>query len=382
MRLESSIWCVTGSCHTIDTGATPEASETKARRKAGAVGLWKGTWLAGKRSTESWFQMEVLVPFSGFAQPSRMKIPLPKSPRPAEESSGKPAGTLLSSLPVALTVVATLLAGLSNGEMTRAQYARSLASQQQSKVGDQWSFFQAKRLRSTFIKNELGYLQATTELRPLDSAKLQSMILHDTPDNLSSVIPVLLGAKLPVPDSKPIAHSEVREALSVINGDTAESDALRLIRTLSPEVLEEEVQTARRNARDFDRIVTPVTQAVENIEARFSTNIVREPERFRPLWRDFTAARMRVDLARYDLEARYNRSIAELLELQVRVSNVTADRHHRKSQQLFAGMLIAQMAVILSTVSIAARQKPLVWIVSAILGLAAVGFGSYVYLFI
>jgi hypothetical protein len=237
-------------------------------------------------------------------------------------------------------------------------------------------------LRSTFIKNELAYLQATTELRPLDPAKLQSMVSHDSSDNLSSVIPVLLGAKLAAPDSKPISHSEVREALSVVNGEMADSDAARLIRMLSPEVLEEEVQAARRNARDFDRIVAPVTQVVETIEAQFSTNIVRESDRFRPLWRDFTAARMRVDLARYDLEARYNRTIAELLELQVRVSNVTAERHHRKSQQLFAGMLIAQMAVILSTVSIAARQKPLVWFVSAILGLAAVGFGSYVYLFI
>ena len=56
-------------------------------------------------------------------------------------------GKLLSVTPIVLTVIATMLAGLASSEMTRAQYDRSLAAQRQSKAGDQWSFFQAKRLR-------------------------------------------------------------------------------------------------------------------------------------------------------------------------------------------------------------------------------------------
>lgn len=54
---------------------------------------------------------------------------------------------VLTSTPVILTVIATFLVGQSTGEMTRAQYFRALASQNQSKAGDQWSFFQAKRMR-------------------------------------------------------------------------------------------------------------------------------------------------------------------------------------------------------------------------------------------
>ena len=56
-------------------------------------------------------------------------------------------GKLLLATPVVMTVIATLLAGLASSEMTRAQYARSFAAQLQSKAGDQWSYFQAKRLR-------------------------------------------------------------------------------------------------------------------------------------------------------------------------------------------------------------------------------------------
>src|SRR6266571_3237209 len=56
---------------------------------------------------------------------------------------------VLTATPVVLTVVATILAGLSTSEMTLAQYHRSLASQNQSKASDQWGFFQAKRSRAT-----------------------------------------------------------------------------------------------------------------------------------------------------------------------------------------------------------------------------------------
>src|SRR5712671_7957046 len=81
-------------------------------------------------------------------------------------------GKILSATPVVMAVVATMLAGLASSEMTRAQYDRALAAQQQSKAGDQWSFFQAKRLRSALQHNTLDLLQATTELRSLDVAAL------------------------------------------------------------------------------------------------------------------------------------------------------------------------------------------------------------------
>ena len=64
-------------------------------------------------------------------------------------------GKVLGATPVVMTVVATMLAGLASSEMTRAQYDRSLAAQQQSKAGDQWNFFQAKKLRSALQHNTL-----------------------------------------------------------------------------------------------------------------------------------------------------------------------------------------------------------------------------------
>ena len=57
--------------------------------------------------------------------------------------------SIVLSTPVMLTVVATFILGRSTSEMTQAQYQRAVASQKQSKVGDQWAFFQAKRIRGS-----------------------------------------------------------------------------------------------------------------------------------------------------------------------------------------------------------------------------------------
>src|SRR6185369_9129040 len=85
-------------------------------------------------------------------------------------------GKILSATPVVMAVVSTMLAGLASSEMTRAQYDRSLGAQQQSKAGDQWSFFQAKRLRGAIQRNTADLLQTITPVRAFDPASLEQVI--------------------------------------------------------------------------------------------------------------------------------------------------------------------------------------------------------------
>src|ERR1043166_5224377 len=77
-------------------------------------------------------------------------------------------GKILSATPVVMAVVATMLAGLASSEMTRAQYDRSLGAQQQSKAGDQWSFFQAKRMRGAIQHNTAELLQGLSAIYRFD----------------------------------------------------------------------------------------------------------------------------------------------------------------------------------------------------------------------
>jgi hypothetical protein len=100
------------------------------------------------------------------------------------------------------------------------------------------------------------------------------------------------------------------------------------------------------------------------------------------LVRDVTAARLRYTAARYEVEARLNQAIANLYELQVRMSNMAAERHHRRSERFFLGMLAAQAAVITATFALAARQRNILWGLAAGAGAAAIAFAVYVYLWL
>lgn len=70
------------------------------------------------------------------------------APTPAPEKRSTFDSVVIST-PVLLTVIATFILGRSSSEMTKAQYQRAVASQKQSKVADEWAFFQAKRIRGT-----------------------------------------------------------------------------------------------------------------------------------------------------------------------------------------------------------------------------------------
>ena len=106
----------------------------------------------------------------------------------------------------------------------------------------------------------------------------------------------------------------------------------------------------------------------------------RCPPAINPSPGDLAAAKMRFSGARYDAEAALNQNIGYLLELQVRKANISADRHHRRSQKFFFGMLAAQAGVIVSTFAMAARKRNLLWMVAATAGIVAVAFAIYVYL--
>jgi hypothetical protein len=277
-------------------------------------------------------------------------------------------GKILSATPVVMTVVATMLAGLASSEMTRAQYDRSLAAQQQSKAGDQWSYFQAKRLRGALQRNTLDILQATTDVQPLISVRLPASVNEPT-------LAALQKSELPaVPVASPLG-ANVKAALEAIEGQKAETEIAAQLGQVEDNTLAEALTTAKGHATVFDDATKPINQAIEQLEKSIGSGD-------KSLTRDFTVARLRYTSARYDAEARLNQTIANLLELQVRKNNISAERHHRRSGRFFFGMLGAQAAVIIATFAIAARKRNLLWSLAAAAGAAAVSFAIYVYWFV
>lgn len=303
-----------------------------------------------------------------------------KAEVPAEIKATLPEGKwgrILGMTPVVMTVVATLLAGLSTSEMTKAQYTRALGAQLQSKAGDQWGFFQAKRLRSAIQSGALDTAQLTVGDVEPDAAALRrfaATLPNHAP--VLAALETLLSGQLPAPTTAPALAPEIRTALAAIDRGAPETDAaLRAVRAAQ---IEEALSAAQAHARAFDDLLRPV---VENGD-RLGEAIDAAPETRRALGRDFAVLRLRYSAMRYDAEAKLNQSVARLLDLQVRQSNLAAERHQRRSTRFFYGMLGAQAAVLVSTFALAARRRSLLWSLAASAGLGAVSFAAYVYLFL
>ncbi len=363
-------------------------------------------------------------------------------------------GRVLAATPVVMTVLATALAGLASSEMTRAQYDRSLGAQQQSKAGDQWGFFQAKRLRGALQRNTLDLLQNTAELQPLDPMALKTFAeqlpaqltqaedrvkeslqrvagsstasMNDAQSAKAALERYLQGAvqrrseankvktemmavlesaagqqalaalqlgQVPGATAGAALDPKVKAAVDAIANSEPDAQITSLSAQVDNPAIEAALRTARAQAQDFETANKPATQTIEQLEnllARGTACLQQRPALLASnaidagaslaLTRNFTAARMRYTALRYDTEARLNQAIANLYELQVRKSNMSAERHHKRSQRFFFGMLGAQTGVIISTFAMAARKRNLLWSLAAAAGLLAVAFAIYVYL--
>jgi hypothetical protein len=291
-------------------------------------------------------------------------------------------GKILSATPVVLAVVSTLLAGLASSEMTKAQYDRSLAAQLQSKAGDQWSFFQAKRLRSALQNNTLDMI-SSSGARGNSDGEAWLTTLAGTPaatigpaarEQLLAVVRDGALPKLPPP---PPLDSNVHGALEALETSRSDAEMSEHLAKVDDAVLERSVRIARDQTAALDVLLKPLNQTFDAIEQQMS-----RPQADAGMRRDFIAARLGYNARRYDLEARLNQGVASLYELQVRKANLSAARHHRRSQKFFYGMLAAQTGVIVSTLAIAARKRNLLWSLAAIAGAVAVAFAVYVYVFV
>ena len=316
-------------------------------------------------------------------------------------------GKILSATPVIMAVVATMLAGLASSEMTRAQYDRSLGAQQQSKAGDQWSFFQAKRLRGAVQRNTADLLQTVTDVRSFDPASLDQLASQTTEqggsNNLSSELRTVLQSaggrqalallhtgEAPKSGAPLVLDPKIKAAMDGVETSSPDAELAPVVNQVNNKSLEAALHAARDQAQEFDSSTKPINQAIDQLDSlldklavgREVTASAKNSSDFTSIHRNFTAARLRYAAVRYEIEARLNQTIANLYEVQVRKSNISAEHHHRRSQRFFYGMLGAQTGVIISTLAMAAKNRNLLWSIAAAAGLIAVAFAVYVFLYV
>jgi Domain of unknown function (DUF4337) len=358
----------------------------------------------------------------------------PSFPAPAEKTGEKRTlwETIIVSTPVVLTVIATILAGLSNSELNLAQYSRALAAQMQSKASDQWSYFQAKKLRSEQSKNTAEILQSILQPVPFTVADLgsagnrlvaqmkevqSSAESPDTGQHLSRVMSLVGQIKkaatqpdqsdalaaygrgeMPKIEDQPIQDPQVVDAMRNFDSHASDTDLEHEAGKIPQESLDQAIAVANANITAFSDALDKADQSHAGF-GKLSNDISTETTAFdslltpgdsiaivRNLASQLTGAvsvaQLKYEANRYNAEARYNQVVAQLYEIQVRKDGFTSDRHRARSREFFYGMLAAQAGVTIATFALAVRRRSVLWGLAASAGLAAITFATYVYVFV
>jgi hypothetical protein len=350
---------------------------------------------------------------------------------------------IVFSTPVVLTVVATVLAGLSSSEMSQSQYFRSMAAQMQSKVGDQWAFFQAKRLRSLDDQNTLAILtdagspaderedlgvgvspQSRAEHVVLAMKQVQSAVgsassnailqkaqrMADAlkqaatqPDG-QRIAESYTSGKAPTLNDQPLDDPAVQDVMDSISAQASDAEVLEKVGKLKQEQIDQANDIAKKNSTAFDAAVAQTTSAASEIQTNLKqlsgaaeelvkviakqsqesgkSELADLREQIRSLAGGTSRSQLRFDVSRLEQEARYNQALAEVMEVQVRMDDYLSNRYRQRSREFFIGMLGAQAGVTVGTMSLALKKRRWLWFAAAAAGLFAVVFAGYVYLFV
>ncbi len=343
-------------------------------------------------------------------------------------------GTTLTMTPVILTVLATIFAGMSSSEMTQSMFHRAVAAQEQSKAGDEWAFFQTKRIRGTGVETSAELLEsiahpesfspelfnATVTQMDLLLAKSGdkkaaealavvrrikthfSSMLGDEKE--SAALSILCKEKPPAAVISVMPNQETRNSIDrlieAIAQRKTEAQTSDQVRKLSTDDIYQATAIAEQNADGFDRLCAPIASVTEKIRAMLGELTLAVKPLRRKLWRgagqsqqsyedvnelcddlenSFKLTTMNFDARRYRQESSFNRKIAEMFETQVRRSGVESDRHRERSRNFFYSMLAAQAGVTISSLALSKDRRNLLWLIAACAGFFALSFSGYIY---
>lgn len=283
----------------------------------------------------------------------------PPADPPAEEKKSL-FEKMGAGLPVALTAIATILAGMSTGELSRAMYWRSAAAQDQAKANGQWSLAGFKRDRSLICETTSDTLKAVGGYRTLSE-----MPKTETPQFVRQV-----GAWMNGKGEPPMDDPAVLQVLKAVHDRKPEPEVMRLARKVDVDILDAQINAAVvREAEVEKEYEAELTAARDGVKKAASETQAAA-----------TAARYEVDSRRYRAEATANQWVGFLYEVRVKTSTAESDSHRHRSENFFFAMLAAQVGGVGSSLALARKKRSILWLVAGLAGLAALGFGVYVYL--
>jgi hypothetical protein len=294
-----------------------------------------------------------------------------------------------AALPIGLTALATVFAGMSTGALQQAMYWKGQAGQDQSKATSQWTFAGFK------VDRGLTMQTAAAQLAVAGAGHKPEFVPNPDKKNDEKHVKAektaieWLGGKGPPgvyrrgADSKAregrvglpdLTVKELPELLDMIRERQKEDEILQKARHVSKTELNDAIDAAEKaNVEITDKEWGPVIDAARALVRDAIKKAVGDSAKIAAA----QAALFELESRRYRSEATLNQEIASLYEARVQTSTAESDKHRQKSQTLFLAMLVAQIGGVVSSLALARQRKSALWAFAATVGLVAVGVGGY-----
>jgi hypothetical protein len=289
------------------------------------------------------------------------------TPPPADDKPQTLFDKFSTALPVGLTALATVFAGMSTSELQRAMFWRTAASQDQAKATNQWTFAGLKRNRALIMEGNAVQLGAQSprrdDLFPAGGAS----------DDEKAAAEWLSGKGPPRVSLPKVEDAALQALLDAIRAREPEADILKKAAKVKSKVIDAAIDDAENASAKIDAEWEGVLKAVAGLTA---ARAKADPKAAGAI----ESARFAMEQRRYRAEGGLNLGIGALYEARTRVVTAISDHHRRRSENFFYAMLVAQVGAVISTLSLARQKKSALLFLAALVGAAAVAFGAFVYL--
>ena len=304
-------------------------------------------------------------------------MPETNSDAPAKDEPKGVFEKLGAALPVGLTALATVFAGMSTGALQQAMYWKSQSAQDQAKATNQWTLAGFKRDRALVMQTTAAQLRAMSGYSPATF----SVPANPKPE-LERAVEWLTKNGPPRAELPKVEDPAITELLDAIRTREPEHDILTKASKVKFESINKVIDDAEKASETLDRDWDPSVKAAAALVADETKVKADDPKRAEKL-SNATAAQaagFEMEQRRYRAESTLNQGIGYLYEARVKITSAESDKHRQKSQHFFLAMLAAQIGATISAMALARRQKSALWFFASLVGLISIGYGAYVFL--
>ena len=284
-----------------------------------------------------------------------------------------------AALPIGLTALATVFAGMSTSALQQAMFWRSAAAQDQSKATNQWTLAGFKRDRSLIVQTTAAQLRATAGYE----TPAFPVSVNSAPE-MQQALAWLDGKGPPKVELPKVEDHSLLDLMEAIRKREPEAELLKKAAKVPATAINDALDKAEKAAEEIDAAWEGTIKAAAKLvadEAKVKPDLAAA-ERAKKL-AQATAAQatgFELEQRRYRAESTLNQGIGFLYEARVKVSTAESDRHREKSKLFFYAMLAAQIGAVVSSIAMARKTRSALWVFASVIGLVSLGFGAYVFL--